>query len=121
MIDVPAAVQQEFGNALDAWASETLAALSRRFGLSEKGYNPDQPRDDHGRWGEGGGGVPSREDQAAAVGGIKDYLGMAAGVQERQSSPGAPQSREGFVLREGQAFTVDAHTYDGKCGTQHLC
>lgn len=63
--------QAEFDKALAAYAVDLSAALDKRFGLAlphahrgtptHKTFNPDQPRDEHGRWGEGSGSPRARE------------------------------------------------------------
>lgn len=60
---VPKEVQAEFDKSLGEYVDSLTTALDKRFGLAlphahrgtptHKAYNPDQPRDDHGRWGSG--------------------------------------------------------------------
>jgi DNA topoisomerase I len=85
-----------------------------------KAYNPDQPRDEKGRWGEGSGDVPSHAEQEKAVDGIKEYLGLVAQVQDQAQFKGAV-SPAGFMLAHGQPYYADAKSFAGARGTPHQC
>lgn len=114
MVDATAAVEQEFSDTLDKWASEILAALGKHFGLAK--YSDSQARDDHGRWTSGGGGggneaqallaasgrVPSVAEfnasltpaQSAAIASARDRL--ASGIPTNSSV-----EQGGFVNKDG--------------------
>ena len=87
--------------------------------LLEKGYNPDQPRDERGRFSSGGSGaasgveVPSREDQAKSAADLKSYADMVAKIQ--------PRGTDAIIAANGKPYHFDEDSFSGSKKTQGLC
>jgi len=75
-----------------------------RVARIDKGFDPNQPRDDHGRWTSVGGSLG---------GNIPAFLSMVADTQ------GGRPSVDKFVLEHGRGYPTDAGSYVG--GEVHLC
>jgi hypothetical protein len=78
--------------------------------VTEKAYDPAQPRDQIGRWTRAGGG-------AVPDGGLREYLEFVVSHQgaERQA-----KSADAFILKHGRAMPMDAESFVGG-GTPQQC
>lgn len=99
----------------------TLSVVGARTSYPLSGtvvkYSPDQPRDDHGRFGSGGdknAKIPSREEQDAAIGELKSQLKQISDITGGRST-------DAYVLANGKPYYMDAKSFNGARGTERMC
>ncbi len=84
-----------------------LKAFTTRIVLHEDGtvneFNPDEPRDDRGRWTTGGGGGKGEEGQAQAGGGEKE-VEIPAGYRTEWKASGVDRHDVELFNAEGQSI-----------------
>lgn len=84
--------------------------------LAVKAWNPDQPRDERGRFSSGPkAAVPSREDQSRSAAEIKNYVSMIASMYAGR------QSSASLLRDHGREYHFDADSFTGTKKTLGQC
>jgi hypothetical protein len=110
-----------------AWTADDLAAIGATEEDFGKAFDPDQPRDDAGRWSSGGGsggssggegGKPQQDEVAHAparaprgrIGSKIESWDVTAQVEEVAKSWGYPKDKIKWDPGQGHEFEVDGET-----------
>lgn len=106
---VPAEVQAEFDDSLGQYVYQLDKALDKRFGLAlphsergeptHKGYDPNEERDEKGRWTSGAGGADYAKDPSVA-----DRLQEAQANQVKDISP---EARDAALVYIGNGMAIN--------------
>src|ERR1700686_2108635 len=103
----------------DAWLHAEILGEPDLADLAlEKSFNPDQPRDDRGRFSSGGSSprnvdIPPREDQDTAATGLKSFADMVAKIQ--------PRGTDGIISASGKPYHFDDKSFAGSHKTMGMC
>lgn len=96
-----------------------VGATRFRVACINKAFNPDQPRDERGRWSSGGsGGSPGGSVDPSSVPGVEHASTIPAYLSMVDKMHGRP-SVEGFILRHGRGYPTDEGSFVG--GKPHMC
>lgn len=65
--------------------------------------------------------IPGHEDQRAAHASLKNYLTQLDSIHRQGSLPEGMDTPEGFILKNGKEYFVNAETFAGKRDTPKMC
>lgn len=101
------------------WSDEDEAICDRLWGIGAKEFNPDQERDDHGRWtsgGEGFGSVLTEREKINAAGYFEKKGISVRALRSHVTSLLHHASPE--IIAKGMAWYSNAHQYANELGAR---